>query len=181
MSLDFDDLIGDGVSPAERERLRRAHEALLVAGPPPELPAGLARPPGVARRSRPVLLLAAAVAVAAAFLGGWFAGGAGGDEVDFSLTMHGTAAARTASATLDVLPIDEAGNWPMKMRISGLPDGRYELVLTRSGRPAASCGVFLVHGKTVASLNAAYKLRRYDGWAVIRPGSDRILLRTDEI
>jgi hypothetical protein len=178
---EFDDLIGDGVTPAERERLRRAHEALLVAGPPPALPAGLAQPPAVARRPSPVLLLAAALAVAAAFLGGWFAGGAGGEDPDFSLAMQGTGAARAASATLDVYPIDEAGNWPMKMRISGLPDGRYELVLTRSGSPVVSCGVFLVQGKTVASLNAPYKLRQYDGWAVIRPGSDRILLRTDEI
>jgi hypothetical protein len=181
VSPDFDDLIGDVVAPAERERLRRAHEALLVAGPPPELPAGLAQPPPVARRPRPVLLLAAALAVAAAFLGGWFAGGAGGADPDFSLAMQGTGAARAATATLDVYAIDEAGNWPMKMRISGLPDGRYELVLTQAGSPVVSCGVFLVHGKTVASLNAPYKLRQYDGWAVIRPGSDRILLRSDEI
>ena len=181
MNPDFDDLIGDGVTPTERERLRRAHEALLVAGPPPDLPAGLAQPPAVGRRPSPVLLLAAALAVAAAFLGGWFVGGAGGEDPDFSLAMQGTGAARAASATLDVYPIDEAGNWPMKMRISGLPDGRYELVLTRAGSPTVSCGVFLVHGKTVATLNAPYKLRQYDGWAIIRPGSDRILLRTDEI
>jgi hypothetical protein len=177
--MDFDELIGESLEPAERERLRRAHDALLVAGPPPELPPGLARPRATTRR--PVLLLAAALAVAAAFLGGWFAGGAGGEDPDFSLAMVGTGAARAASAELDVYPIDEAGNWPMKMRVSGLADGRYELVLTRSGSPVVSCGVFLVHGKTVAWLNAPYKLRRYDGWAVIRPGSNRILLRTDEI
>jgi hypothetical protein len=181
MSPDLDDLIGEGVDPAERDRLRRAHDALLVAGPPPELPAGLVHPPAVARRPRPVLLLAATVAVAAAFFGGWFAGGAGGEDPDFSLAMEGTGAARAASATLDVYPIDEAGNWPMKMRVSGLPDGRYELVLTRAGSPVVSCGVFLVEGKTVAWLNAPYRLRQYDGWAVIRPGSDRILLKTDEI
>jgi hypothetical protein len=181
VSPDFDDLIGDGVEPSERERLRRAHEALLVAGPPSELPAGLARPRGPARRQRPVLLLAAAVAVAAAFFGGWLAGGAGGEDADFSLAMEGTAPARAATATLDVFPIDEAGNWPMKMRISGLPDGRYELVLTRAGSPVVSCGFFLVHGPTEATLNAPYKLKTYDGWAVVRPGSNRVLLRTDEI
>jgi hypothetical protein len=178
---EFDELIGDGVEPAERDRLRRAHDALLVAGPPPELPARLVRPRAIARRTRPLLLLAAAVAVAAAFLGGWFAGGAGGEDPDFSLAMTGTGAARAASAKLDVYPIDEAGNWPMKMRISGLPDGRYELVLTRAGKPVVSCGLFLVHGSTLAWLNAAFKLRAFDGWAVIRPGSSRILLRTDEI
>jgi hypothetical protein len=69
----------------------------------------------------------------------------------------------------------------MEMTISGLPDGRYELVLTRDGKPAVSCGLFLVHGRTVAQLNAPYRLREYDGWAVIRPSSARILLRTDAI
>jgi hypothetical protein len=181
MSPDLDDLIGDGVDPAERDRLRRAHEALLVAGPPPELPAGLVHPPALARRPRPVLLLAATVAVAAAFFGGWLAGGAGHEDPDFTLAMEGTLAAIRATAEIEVYPIDEAGNWPMTMTISGLPDGRYELVLTRGGRPAVSCGVFLVHGKTEASLNAPYQLRAYDGWAVVRPGSSRILLRTEEI
>jgi hypothetical protein len=181
VSPDFDDLIGAGVDPAERGRLRRAHEALVVAGPPPELPPGLARPRTPRRHTRALMLLAAALAVAAAFLGGWFAGGAGGDEPDFTLGMDGTAAAVAASAQLDVFPIDDAGNWPMKMRIDGLPDGRYELVLTRGGKPVASCGSFLVHGSTLASLNAPYKLRQFDGWAVIRPGSSRILLRTDRI
>ena len=181
MSPDFDDLIGAGVQPAERDRLRRAHQALLVAGPPPELPQGLARPRMRRRHTRPLLLLAAALAVGAAFLGGWVAGGAGGDEPDFTLGMDGTTAAVAASAQLDVYAIDAAGNWPMKMRIDGLPDGRYELVLTRGGKPVASCGRFLVHGSTLAWLNAPYKLRQFDGWAVIRPGSTRILLRTDEI
>ena len=34
---DFDDLIGGDVPAEERERLRRAHELLVEAGPPPEL------------------------------------------------------------------------------------------------------------------------------------------------
>jgi hypothetical protein len=178
---DFDELIGPDVDPAERERLRRAHEALLVAGPPPELPPGLAHPRAQRRYRRPLLLLAAALAVGAAFLGGWLAGSAGGEEPDFTLGMEGTPAAVAATAQLDVYPIDDAGNWPMKMHVSGLPDGRYELVLTRDGKPVASCGRFLVHGATLAWLNAPYKLRAFDGWAVVRPGSSRILLRTDEI
>jgi len=181
VSVDFDKVIGDDVGGAERERLRKAHDALLVAGPPPELPAGLAEPRTIQRQPRRLLLLAAAVAIAAAFFGGWLAGGAGGADPDFSLAMHGTGAARAASATLDVYPIDEAGNWPMHMTLSGLPEGRYELVLTRAGRPAVSCGFFLVHGKTEATLNAPYKLRTYDGWAVVRPGSPQILLSSGEI
>ena len=181
MTPDFDELVGDDVEPGERARLRRAHDALVIAGPPPDLPAGLARAWSPTRRRRAALLLAAALAVAATFLGGWFAGRAGGEEPDFTLAMEGTASAAAASAELDVYPIDAAGNWPMKMTISGLPDGRYELVLTRAGRPAASCGFFRVHGRTVADLNAPYLLRAYDGWAVIRPGSPRILLRTERL
>jgi hypothetical protein len=180
VSPDFDELIGSDVAPEERERLKRAHEALLVAGPPPELPDALAHPREHRRYARPVLLLAAALVVLAAFLGGWLVGG-GGEDPDFTLAMHGTPAAAAASAELDVYPIDEAGNWPMKMHVSGLADGRYELVLTRDGKPVVSCGFFLAHGSTSASLNAPYKLRTYDGWAVIRPGSSRILLRTDQI
>ena len=34
----FDDLVGDDLAPAERERLLRVHELLIQAGPPPELP-----------------------------------------------------------------------------------------------------------------------------------------------
>ena len=183
MSPDFDELIGAEVTPAERERLRRAHEALLIAGPPPDLPSSLARPPlhRSARAVRPLLLLAATLAVAAAFAGGWFASGIGGEHKEFTLGMRGTAAAPEASARLAVYDVDGAGNWPMKMTISGLPDGRYELVLTRSGKPVASCGAFLVHGKTLAWLNAPYKLKNYDGWAVVRPDSNRILLRTNSI
>jgi hypothetical protein len=179
---DFDELVGEDLEPRERERLRRAHEALLAAGPPPDLPASLARPRRAGRRARSLLLpLAAALALAAAFTGGWFASGVGDEDPQFTLGMQGTAAAPAAAADLAVYPIDSAGNWPMEMTISGLPDGRYELVLTRDGQPVASCGLFLVHGRTVTHLNAPYRLREYDGWAVTRPGSARILLRTDEI
>jgi ParB-like chromosome segregation protein Spo0J len=179
---DFDELVGEDLGPRERERLRRAHDALLAAGPPPELPAHLARPARPRRRAGALALpLAAALALAAAaFAAGWLAKPAP-HEVDFTLGMHGTAAAPSASAELLVYEKDPAGNWPMEMTISGLPNGRYELVLTRDGKPVASCGVFLVNGRTVTLLNAPYRLRQYDGWAVTRPGSARILLRTDEI
>ena len=179
---DFDELVGGPLAPGERERLRRAHEALLVAGPPPELPASLARPRAARDRARSLLLpLAAALALAVAFAGGWFASGVAEQDPEFTLEMLGTPGAPAAVADLQVYPIDSAGNWPMEMTISGLADGRYELVLTRDGKPVVSCGLFLVHGRTVTHLNAPYRLRQYDGWAVTRPGSARILLRTDEI
>jgi hypothetical protein len=179
------------------DRLRRAHEALLTAGPPPELPPELATPPG--RRERPTvrlmprrrlgaaLILAAALALAA--FGGGYLIATGGDvngfETDFVLVMRGTERAPNAVASLAVGDQDEAGNWPMEMTIQGLPalpdHGRYELLLTKAGEPAVSCGTFVVDGKTNVYLNAPYRLRQYDGWIVTRAGSEQILLRTDEI
>jgi hypothetical protein len=34
----FDELIGPDLPPGDRERLRRVHELLVAAGPPPEMP-----------------------------------------------------------------------------------------------------------------------------------------------
>jgi hypothetical protein len=180
---DFDALVdGAEIDPRERERLWRAHEALIAAKPPPVPPASLTRPRASRpRRARSLLLpLAAALALAgAAFAAGWLAHSDTG-EVAFTLTLHGTALVPNAAAELDVYEIDPAGNWPMELTVGGLPEGLYEFVLTLDGRPAASCGAFLVRGKTVTRLNAPYRLREYDGWAVIRPGSKQFLLVTDE-
>ena len=75
---DFDDLVGQDVPAAERDRLRRAHELLLEAGPPPELSPELesvpwpddALAPVFGRRSerkrRPMVLAAAIATVAVA-------------------------------------------------------------------------------------------------------------------
>jgi hypothetical protein len=179
-------------------RLRAAHEALLAAGPPPELPPSLEHAPGSApsprerlmprRRLGAALVLAAAFALAlfgAGYLVSARAGPDAGFHEDFALTMQGTPAARGATATLLVGELDEAGNWPMEMTVRGLqqlPDGdRYELLLTRDGRAMVSCGTFVVHGETVVFLNAPYPLREYDGWIVTREGDGRPLLRTAEI
>ena len=171
---------------SEQDRLRRAEEALVAAGAPPELPSTLLRPPGARvvgfpRRRVLAIGLAAALA-AAAFAGGWLAAPGGPDlQEEFALAMHGTEAAPAAEAELVVFEQDDAGNWPMEMTVTGLDDGRYELVLTREGLPAASCGSFEVRGRTVTYLNAPYRLREFDGWAITRAGAVRILLRTDEI
>lgn len=183
----FDELVGDDLDDEDRARLRRAHEALVTAGPPPELSERLLRAPAppaapLGRRRLAGLALAAALA-AAAFAGGWLY--AGGERVgfgsDFVLAMEGTEAAPAASARLVVGEIDAAGNWPMAMEVNGLPDGRYELLLTKDGEPAASCGTFLVEGETVAYLNAPYRLREFDGWVVVPEGSERVVLATDEV
>ncbi len=175
---EFEQLTED-LSPEEQERLRRVHDLLVDAGPPPELPRALRRAP------RPVgrfpfagrLPLAAALAAALALAGGSFAVGyfVADDAVDFnhdfSVEMRGAEAAPGASATIDVGERDEAGNWPMQIRVRGLRElpegGRYLLYLTRNGRPVAWCGSFVVEdGETTALLNAPYRFDRFDGWVV---------------
>ena len=184
---DFDELVGDDVGAEERARLRRAHELLIAAGPPPELPPSLVYPPDPEpkvsylppRRRFTVIGIAAAV-VFAAFGAGYVAGGArdNGFATAASKAMHGTALAPAASATLRIAGVDSAGNWPMRFSVRGLKplhgDGYYELYLSKSGRPVATCGTFTVHaGTTVVTLNAPYKFKRFDGWVVTRhePGS----------
>jgi hypothetical protein len=133
------------------------------------------------RRSSAALLSFRSGALAiAAFGTGYFVGSSGdSDEPDFVLPMSGSG----ASASLAVYPIDEAGNWPMKMTIRGLPPlpagQRYELWLTKHGRLAASCGRFVVaEGRTIVALNAPYRLRAFDGWVITKAGSDEPLLHT---
>jgi hypothetical protein len=175
---EFNELTGD-LSPEEQERLRRVHELLVDAGPAPDLPRSLRRAPRPDRRAalaspRP---LAAALAAALAVAGGSFAVGyfVADDGLefdhDFSVEMRGAEAAPNASATIDMGERDEAGNWPMVIRVRGLPElppgGRYLLYLTRNGRPIAWCGSFRVHeGTTTAPLTAPYRFDEYDGWVV---------------
>jgi hypothetical protein len=180
---DFHDLVGEDLPAEERERLRGVHDLLVAAGPPPELSPALERTPGVGgtvrvlprRRRGAVLLLAAAIA-AAAFGGGFLAGAVtrGGTKSAVTvIAMHGTRAAPNALASISLEDIDEAGNWPMRFTVQGLPKlprgGYYELYLTRHGRIAATCGTFNVHGgRTTVRLNAPYRLRSFDGWVVTR-------------
>jgi hypothetical protein len=186
---DFDELVGDDLSPEERERLERVHELLVTAGPPPELTPEMERGPTLAmtlggpsrrRVERRVALLAAAVTVLAlAFLGGYLAGHGNGGSLAGAgartLKLIGTAQAPGALAALRVQEADPAGNWPMTLTVTGLPSlpphGYYEVFLTRNGKVFAPCGTFLVKSETGAvsvQLNAPYHLHRGDGWVVTR-------------
>ena len=182
----LDDLVGDVDDPRERERLRRVHELLLSVDAPPER-SPVARPqvPAVTpirRRRRALALLAAALA-AAAFGAGYLVGGRDA-TVERVITMAGAGPERDATATIEVLEQDEAGNWPMRVLVRGLEPSRnrsdfYELWLTANGEPIASCGRFVVaEGQTTVMLSVPYGLRRYDGWVVTRAGSDDVLLTT---
>jgi hypothetical protein len=197
LSPDFDELVGgEGLAPEERERLLRAHQLLVAAGPLPELPPHLATPavpeaellPFVPRRRRPatIAMLAAALTLAALVAGYVWGHGGSGFATDFTVGMRGTPAAPAAQAAILVGPKDEAGNWPMLVRVTRLPElprgERYEVWLTRKGKPAAMCGTFLASGpETSAYLNAPFKLRKFDGWIVREGRTGPVVLRTDRI
>jgi hypothetical protein len=182
---DFDELVGLDVEPGERERLRRVHELLLQAGPPPELSPEiesgptlamtLGRPPRQIRR-RVLLLAAAIVVVALAFLGGYLAGNRGGGLASAqTLRLAGTRIAPAALASLRIEPVDEAGNWPMQLNVTGLPKmpphGYYAVFLVRNGKIYAPCGTFVVAGAdrgTSVHLNAPYQIHAGDSWVVTK-------------
>jgi hypothetical protein len=181
----FDELVGEVDDPGERERLRRVHELLLAAEPPPDVAGRHLVAPDVRaprRVGRPALLLAAALA-AAAFGAGWALGDRD-PAPERVVTMDGVGAERDADASIRLLPQDEAGNWPMHVLVRGLEPSRdrddfYELWLTEGGKPIASCGRFVVaEGLTRVTLSVPYGLRRYDGWIVTRAGSSRAVLST---
>ena len=186
----FDELVGgDDLSGAESERLRRVHDLLVAAGPPPDFePAEPPAPPVAAvtrlvPRRRVALIALAAAFLVAAFGAGYFSGGRspGAERV---VAMVGTPHAEAASASLRVYRLDSAGNWPMRLDVKGLapsPNGRpFELWLTKDGRLAALCGSFLPKADGTASvrLNAPYRLSDYDSWVIVSDGSTTPLLTT---
>jgi hypothetical protein len=181
---DLEDIVGNELEPAERERLERVHAMLGQAGAPPELPPALQRAPEpprarvipFPRRYRYTALAAAVVAACALFGLGYLAGGAGGNDPVRTVAMSG---ANAASAQLDLFEKDSAGNWPMELRVSGLDPGRYELWLTRNGKLAEPCGAFAVAaGETSVPLNAPYSLKGFDGWVVVPAGEATPVLTT---
>ena len=187
----FDELVGPIDDPDERDRLRRVHQLLLSVDAPPEVSPALQAPiPAepvrlLPRRRRTTLALLAAALAAAAFGAGWFASARSDDiEAVRVIPMAGTAQARGATASIELLPQDESGNWPMNIRVRGLTPSKdrsdyYEMWLTKDGELAEPCGRFTVHtGLTKVTLSVPYGLRKYDGWVVTRHDSDVPLLST---
>ena len=190
---DFEDLVGSDVPADERERLRRAHELLIEAGPPAELspelesvqwpeealgPIWSRRKP--AKQRRPLLV---AAALATATVVGFLLGQATTSSTTSisareTVRLQGTQLDRGALATLELGKRDAEGNWPMVLHVRGLPrlpgNGYYDLYLTRNGKPLVSCGTFNVSGKTVVRLSAAYNLEAFDknGWVIVRKTPD---------
>jgi hypothetical protein len=188
---DFDELVGDDLSAAERARLERVHELLIAAGPPPELPPSLLEPPAepkasvipIPRHRWRTAGLAAAATLLITFGAGWLFGdrhGARSDHVERTVAMAGP---HGAHASLQVLSVDAAGNWPMRMTVVGLPalapGHTYTLWLTKHGKLQSPCGTFTVGvGTTTVRLNAPYKIKEYSGWIVVRSGTRSPLLET---
>ena len=193
---DFEAIVGSDLESADRDRLLRVHEALVAAGPPPEAAAIASAPstaqpeptrlrPVAPRRRRGALVALAAAFGVLVFAVGAVVGSAWDDPGTFdTVTMTATPAAQGATASLELFDLDDAGNWPMEIRVSGLTpsaSGRpFELWLTRGGEPAALCGSFRVapDGTAVVPMNAPYRLDDFDGWVVVEEGSTAPLLTT---
>ena len=190
----FDELVDADLDPAERERLRRVHELLVTAGPPPELSPEFEAGPTLAMtlgrstrrrvQRRGALLAAAVVVLLLAFLAGYIAGNTGNNGLASGqlLKLKGTKAAPAALASLRLQPVDASGNWPMRLSVRGLPklppQGYYEVFLVRRGDLYAPCGSFVVKDavSTVSvQLNAPYRLHGGDSWVVTKqlPGAHK--------
>jgi hypothetical protein len=185
----FDDMVDrEGLGSDEEARLRRVHELLVQAGPPPDLPPGLERPPTapaeaelvqfplLPRRRWSLAAVAALAVVVLAFGGGYLVGHAKTKPTSFAtkrvVPMHGG----NALALLRVAQRDSAGNWPMELEVNNLPTQPnrgtyYELWLTRNGKPVAPCGAFRVNQRTTTvRLSVPYDFKRFNGWVVTRQG-----------
>lgn len=183
---DFDELVGVDLAAGERDRLLRVHELLLQADPPPEIEEKRAEVVQLRPRRRRglVLALAAALAVALFATGAIVGNRTAGPSVDFTVAMTGTPDAAQASASLAVYDLDQAGNWPMKVTVEGLPpaeSGRaYQLWLTKGDGLVELCGAFRTDadGSATVPMNAPYKFKEYDGWVVVEEGTQTPLLTT---
>ncbi len=186
----FDDIVDPkDLAPGEEARLRRVHDLLVQAGPPPDLPPALERTPEAAeaeivqfpllpRRRWAVAAVVAATVAAVAFGGGYLFGHSKTQgsalKVDHVIPMHGLLAQGTtnALALLQVGLTDQVGNWPMQLEVTGLAkqsqrSAYYELWLTRNHKPVEPCGSFRVHGKTTrVRFTVPYRLTGIDGWVI---------------
>ena len=108
---------------------------------------------------------------------------AGSDDptTDSVIAMSGPSG---ASARLVVYELDDGGNWPMRIEVTGLVPAeegrRFQLWLTKNGKAAALCGSFLTDpdGTAVVPMNAPWRFDDFDGWVVVEEGSQTPLLTT---
>lgn len=200
----LDDLVA-GLAEADRERLHRVHELLLEAGPPPELPPELARPPGeerlrvqraplratTGRRLAASLVLAGASA--AAIFGAGYLVGEGAEPsppvarefvAEQIVTLTPTSPRFRAFAVVRVGG-RENGNLPLLLTVDGLerlPLGDYYILyMTKNGRLAVVCGTFNVPGateRTEFEFTVAYDVADFEGFALVEYRRDGHRQRT---
>jgi hypothetical protein len=182
----FRDLVGEGLPPAEEERLERVHDMLIAVGPPPELPPELAEPPdgsGNVRELEPTglprrrvgaaLALAAAIALIA-FLGGYLAGYKHTGNNSFEAVRSVALTNDQAQAVVKFGAKDANGNTPMLLKVEGLKKlaGKdyYVLYMTKGGKPIVVCGSFNVRGPQSTKLRfpVAYDPSNFDGLELAR-------------
>jgi hypothetical protein len=186
---DFDALVGADLDPEERERLLHVHELLVAVGPPPDYAPEAPPVPSEAKvvrfpRPRRFALVAVAAALAVALFGAGFFVGDRTPGAERVVSMSGTAQAASATASLELFPLDKAGNWPMELEVKGLApasSGRpYELWLAKGNRLAALCGSFRAEpdGSARVPLNAPYRLSDFDSWVIVEEGTKAPLLTT---
>jgi hypothetical protein len=183
----FEDLVDlEGLDASEEARLRRVHELLVQAGPPPDLPPALKRPPSapaeaevtqfpmLPRRRWPLIAVVAAAVALLAFGGGYLIGHEKKKATSFETTRVVPMKGRNALALLRVAPKDDAGNTPMELEVNNLPQQKaegdyYELWLTRDGRAVVPCGAFRVNARTTTvRLSVPYDFRHFQGWVVTK-------------
>ena len=177
----FEPPIDPRMSARERDLVRRGHEALLAAGPLPELPASLRHSPPVTVRSlrppirkksrRKILATTATVLAATAAAAGYLATSHPTEPARGVIAMHATAAAPNAHAILRIGAQDRAGNTAIRLRVRGLPalprGSYYEMYLTRKGHIVGACGTFKTDGRqSLIELNVQYTLNEYSGWLI---------------
>ena len=185
---DFHDIVGtEDLEPDEEARLRRVHDLLVQAGPPPDLPPALERTPEAAepeiiqfpllpRRLWVAAALVAATLTALAFGGGYLFGHSNGGRSSFAVNqvvpMKGTGQTGQAQAVIRISWRDKVGNWPMELQVTGLPKqtqrvAYYELWLTKGHKPVQLCGAFRVSGDTTTvRFTVPYDAASADGWVV---------------
>ncbi len=182
---EFRDVVGEGLPPAEHERLERVHEMLIEAGPPPELPPELEEAPDGSgnireleptglprRRIGAALALAAAIALIA-FVGGYLAGYRHTSKTFESVRTVALTNSK-AQAVVRFGPRDANGNTPMLVKVQGLrklpASDYYVLYMTKNGKPIVVCGSFNVRGPGPTTLRfpVAYDPADFDGLQLAR-------------
>jgi hypothetical protein len=183
----LDDLIGRDIADGQRRPLQRAHDLLVAADPPPELPPELAQPAPpprqraipVPRRYRSTAFIGAVIVALALFGIGYLVGGAG----DTRQEVRTSELTGEGEGELVVFRADAAGNWPLELAVHDLRAPAvgtpYELWLTRDGALATLVGSFATDGgAATVTFNVPFALTGADTWAIVPGGSKTPVLQS---